>query len=80
MEEEDLILKAYRGDKISNTINVNLKANIFGYEIYRIILILIDKILNFSFENNDLKEDKIKDFFIQMEEDYVKLYKKQEVI
>ena len=73
MEEKDLILTAYRGDKKTKTINIDLKAHTYGYELYRISLMLLDKIIKMN-GNKELTSKKVEDFFTQMGKDYLKFY------
>lgn len=73
MKEEDLILTAYRGDKKTGTINVDLKAHVYGYELYRISLMLLDKIIKMGSEK-ELSDEGKKDFFRKLGEDYLSFY------
>lgn len=75
MENKDLILTAYRVNDKKGTINIDLKAHTFGYELYRISLMLLDKIINFA-SKEEVDNESIKAFFKQMGEDYINFYKK----
>lgn len=71
--EDNLILKAYRNDENPNTIEIDLKAHTYGYELYRISLTLIDKIIKLSHNGNATKEDKEK-FLSQLKDDYFNFF------
>ena len=73
IDEKDLILTAYRGDKKTQTININLKAHTYGNELYRISLMLLDKIIDMA--NDNPTEEDIKKFFVQMSDDYIEFYR-----
>lgn len=75
IDEKDLILTAYRGDKKTQTININLKAHTYGNELYRISLMLLDKIIDMA--NDNPTEEDIKKFFVQMSDDYIELYRRK---
>ncbi|MCI7633958.1 MAG: hypothetical protein MSS80_08045 [Mollicutes bacterium] len=75
IDEKDLILTAYRGDKKTQTININLKAHTYGNELYRISLMLLDKIIDMA--NDNPTEEDIKKFFVQMSDDYIEFYRRK---
>lgn len=75
IDEKDLILTAYRGDKKTQTININLKTHTYGNELYRISLMLLDKIIDMA--NDNPTEEDIKKFFVQMSDDYIEFYRRK---
>lgn len=75
INKEDLILTAYRGDKKTQTINIDLKAHTYGNELYRISLMLLDKIIDMA--NDNPTEEDIKNFFVQMSDDYIEFYRRK---
>ena len=75
IDEKDLILTAYRGDKKTQTININLKAHTYGNELYRISLMLLDKIIDMA--NDNPTEEDIKKFFVQMSDDYIEFSRRK---
>lgn len=74
--EENLILKAYRDDKNPDTINIDLKSHTYGYEIYRIIMMLLDKILTLNPQKPIIEDDEIMDFINGLGKNYIQFYKK----
>lgn len=71
--KENLILKAYRDKERQSTINIDLKAHTYGFEIYRICLMLLDKLIHLN-QEIDISNDIIDNFFDRMKEDYKKYY------
>lgn len=78
IKEEDLILTAYRGERKTGTINIAIKSHTFGNELYRVSLMLLDKIMKLARKDSEeeLSEEDIKKFFNQMSEDYIEFYRK----
>lgn len=75
--EEDLILKAYRNKKNPTTIDIDIKANVYGYELYRISLSLLDKVMKLD-TNKPIEDEKdIEDFFESLKNNYVKYFKQR---
>lgn len=72
---EDLILKAYRDKERKSTINVDIKSHVYGFEIYRIALMLLDKLMHLS-QDVEYNEENINTFFEEMKKDYKKYYLK----
>lgn len=72
---EDLILKAYRDKERKSTINVEIKSHVYGFEIYRIALMLLDKLMHLS-QDVEYNEENINTFFEEMKKDYKKYYLK----
>lgn len=72
---EDLILKAYRDEERKSTINVDIKSHVYGFEIYRIALMLLDKLMHLS-QDVEYSEENINTFFEEMKKDYKKYYLK----
>ncbi len=71
--EENLILKAYRDKDRKSTINIDLKAHTYGFEIYRICLMLLDKIIHLN-QEIEINDDIIDNFFDKMKEEYKQYY------
>lgn len=71
--EENLILKAYRDKDRESTINIDLKAHTYGFEIYRICLMLLDKIIHLN-QEIEINDDIIDNFFDKMKEEYKQYY------
>jgi hypothetical protein len=75
MEEKDLILSAYRDKKNPLTINMTLKSHTFGYELYRIILMLADKIIKLC-SDDKATDNNVDDFFDELKKNYKEFYNK----
>lgn len=74
--KENLILKAYRGEsKEQDIINIDISSHTYGYEMYRISLMLLDKIIQMD-ESVDNTHEGIKQFFDKLGDDYIKFYQK----
>lgn len=73
MNKDFLILEAYRDKENSSTLKININAHTFMFELYRISLMLIDKIIKTS--TNSKKPLEIDDFFETIKNDYINFYK-----
>lgn len=73
--EEDLILKAYRNKDNPTTIDIDIKANVYGYELYRISLTLLDKIIKLSPDKSADNEEDVQKFFDRLKMNYVNYFK-----
>lgn len=75
--EENFILKAYRGKDKDGTINIDIQKHTLGLELYRICLMLLNQILHM---NTDFKFDEknVDNFFKDVAEDYKDFYMKEE--
>jgi hypothetical protein len=74
MEEDKdfLILEAYRDKDNSSKLKININAHTFMFELYRISLMLIDKIIKMS--KGTKKELDATIFFETMKNDYISFY------
>lgn len=73
-EKKRLILQAYTNENDEQTINIDIKKGTKGEELYRIVLMLVNKMISMKEEatgNND-----IHNFFSEMETFYKKSYNK----
>lgn len=75
MKEDNLIMKAYRDGENQNTIKIDLNPKIHGFEMYRISMVLLDKIIQ---SNTDIKKarNNVEKFFKKLAEDYCNFYEK----
>lgn len=75
MKEDNLIMKAYRDGENQNTIKIDLNPKIHGFEMYRISMVLLDKIIQ---SNTDIKKTRnnVENFFKKLAEDYCNFYEK----
>lgn len=73
--KKDLVLEVTRSPKDNTSLDINIKANTFGFELYRICLVLLDKMIKMdkTFKN---EEEEIDIFFRNLKENYKKIYKK----
>lgn len=74
MKEDNLIIKAYRNEDNPDTIEIDVKGNVYGYELYRISLSLLDKFMRLNPNKEVTSEEEIKDFFNGLAENYIKYY------
>lgn len=74
MKEDNLIIKAYRNEDNPDTIDIDVKSNVYGYELYRISLSLLDKFMKLNPNKEVTSEEEIKDFFNGLAENYIKYY------
>lgn len=73
MDENNLIMKAYREDENPSTIKIDLKSGTYGYEMYRISLMLLDKIIKLN-KDFEITEENINMFFKQLGNNYWNYY------
>lgn len=74
--EDNLILKVYRNKEDSNQLNLGIEKGANGFELYRIALTLLNKVIEMSKSQNDnVNTDLFLDNFIK---DFKKIVKKGE--
>lgn len=73
--EENLILKAYRNKEKEGTIDIDIKGHTYGFELYRISLMLINQLLRLD-KDFEFTEKNIQNFFNDMGADYNNFYLK----
>ncbi len=75
MKKKDLILEVSRNPKDNTSLDISIKANTFGFELYRVCLVLLDKMIEMGKASGD-KEAEIDIFFEKLKENYKNFYKK----
>ena len=50
MKKKDLILEVGRNPKDNTSLDISIKANTFGFELYRVCLVLLDKMIEMGKE------------------------------
>lgn len=74
--EDNLVLKVYRNKEDSNQLNLGIEKGANGFELYRIALTLLNKVIEMSKSQNDnVNTDLFLDNFIK---DFKKIVKKGE--
>lgn len=74
--EDNLVLKVYRDKEDSNQLNLGIEKGVNGFELYRIALTLLNKVIEMSKSQNDnVNTDLFLDNFIK---DFKKIVKKGE--
>lgn len=75
--KEDMILKAYRENDGKGTIKIDIKSHTFGFELYRISLMLLDKIISWEYKDKKEKTKEDIDFaFEKIKNDYYNFYER----
>lgn len=78
MEEDNTILRAYRSGKNNpeDSISIDIQKNTFGFELYRIVLMLVNQMLKMNTET-EINEENVNKFFDDLKEDYTNFYMKK---
>ena len=67
MEDENTFMTVSRGE--NSQINIYIKKNTYGYEIYKTMIMLLDKLIFLNYQGEPTKED-IDNFFTKIRNDY----------
>lgn len=78
MEEDNTILRAYRSGKENpeDSISIDIQKHTFGFELYRIVLMLVNQMLKMNTET-EINEENVNKFFDDLKEDYTNFYMKK---
>ena len=77
MENENTFMTVSRGE--NSQINIYIKKNTYGYEIYKTMIMLLDKLIFLNYQGEPTEED-INKFFAKIRKDYdifVEFHKKE---
>ncbi len=67
MENENTFMTVSRSE--NSQINIYIKKNTYGYEIYKTMIMLLDKLIFLNYQGEPAKED-IDKFFTKIRNDY----------
>ena len=67
MENENTFITVSRGE--NSQINIYIKKNTYGYEIYKTMIMLLDKLIFLNYQGEPTEED-INNFFTKIRNDY----------
>lgn len=67
MENENTFMTVSRGE--NSQINIYIKKNTYGYEIYKTMIMLLDKLIFLNYQGEPAEED-IDKFFTKIRNDY----------
>lgn len=67
MEDENTFMTVSRGE--NSQINIYIKKNTYGYEIYKTMIMLLDKLIFLNYQGEPTEED-INKFFTKIRNDY----------